>query len=117
MTKINDLKERITLLKRVIFEEESGDLNQVWKTGDKVWAQIVPITSKKVLENDGWSGEGLQPDRYHVTMRYRAGNFDGFLWRNQTLSRVSSPQIDVSQRWMTFAASISKIQKEENKDA
>lgn len=117
MIKINELKERVTLLKRVVFEEESGDLNQVWKNGDKVWAQIVPITSKKVLENDGWSGEGVQPDRYQVTIRCREETFHGFLWRQQILSRISSSQIDVSQRWMTFIASISKIQKKENKDA
>lgn len=98
--KISDLKERITLLKRVITEDQSGDLIQKWTKGDTVWANITPIFSKKTQESEGW-GESLVPSRYKVILRKCQQTFQRIQWKEDLYSVVIASQADENQRWLT----------------
>ncbi len=98
--KISDLKHRVTLLKRVVKELPSGDLIQKWKETKTIWAQVIPLSLKKVQENEGWGEESSAP-RYKVTFRNCQQSFQRLQWKEDIFSVIVPPQADEEQRWIT----------------
>ena len=89
-TSVDDLSERISVRNYVTKLNERGDiLNSVEFERCRVWAKVLPITSKI---ND------TQPERsnkitYRVTIRYREDikPDDEIVWRGRRLKLLSAP--------------------------
>lgn len=99
-TSIDDLSERISVRNYITKRNERGDiLNVVEFERCRVWAKVLPLTSKI---NDG------QPERtnkitYRVTIRYREGiqPDDEIVWRGRRLKLISPPYDAESRRIYT----------------
>ena len=52
MTHIQELRNRVALLKRRIVEEEGGSFTELWEEGDTVWAQVIPCMGREAFHGD-----------------------------------------------------------------
>jgi len=99
MTKIQDLRDRVILLKRRIIEEVDGTFNEIWQDGDVVWAQVVPCMGR---ENYGEEWNNLAPiqAKYKVILRFRRGHFARVRWEGITLALLCPPIMDQRRQWL-----------------
>lgn len=99
MTHINDLRDRVTLLKRHIVEEKNGTFTETWQEGGFRWAKVIPCENREIL-GEGWNV--LNPGRvkYKVTLRYHRGRFERLKWKALTLALLCPPLKDARCQWM-----------------
>jgi hypothetical protein len=110
MTRIEDLRHRVTLLKRRIMEEADGSFKEIWQEGDSVWAQVLACQDVARGLTKGAFGEGwnnLTPVRmtYKVTMRFHPGRFERIRLsfkeeETLTLALLSPPVMNPHRQWM-----------------
>lgn len=100
MTQIQDLRDRVALLKRDIVEETDGSFKELWQETDWVWAQVLPCSSREAI-GEGWIPFALAQARYKVTMRYRRGRFGRVKWGDVTLALLCPPFLDPRRQWLT----------------
>lgn len=108
MTRIQELRYRVALLKRRVVEEDDGSFTEQWQEGDSVWAKVI---SCPVRQTDGGAGEGWNRPlpvslKYEVTMRLRRGRFERVRVSFQegeetTLAMLRRPVVDPRRQWMT----------------
>lgn len=119
MIRIQELRHRVTLLKRRIREEADGSFKEIWQEGDSVWAQVLScrdmaggLTSGLIKGTFGEGWNNLTPVQmtYKVTMRFRSGFERGRFKRINlsfqegetiTLALLGPPLIDQHRQWMT----------------
>lgn len=100
MTRIQELCNRVVLLKRRIIEEEDGSFKELWQEGDSIWAQVVPCMGREAFGEE-WNNLTPVQMKYKVTMRFRRGRFARIRWENITLALLCPPFIDQRRQWIT----------------
>lgn len=99
MTHIQELRNRIALLKRRIVEEQDGSFTELWEEGETVWAQVLPCMGREAF-GEGWNTVAPIRAKYKVTLRFRKGRFARIKWENITLALLCPPLIDQRRQWM-----------------
>jgi head-tail adaptor len=100
MTRIQELRDRVVLLKRRVVEEEDGSFKEHWTEGDSVWAQIIPCVTRETLGEE-WNTLTPSHAKYKVMMRFRHGRFMRIKWDEKILALLCPPLIDQRRKWMT----------------
>lgn len=96
MTRIQELRNRVTLLKRRVVEEQDGSFTESWEEGDSVWAQVIPCMGREAF-GEGWNTVTPIRAKYKVTMRFRKIRFAR---ENVILALLCPPLIDQRRQWM-----------------
>jgi head-tail adaptor len=100
MTRIQELRNRVVLLKREVLEEEDGSFTEDWQERGALWAKIVPYGQREVF-GEGWNNRNPGHGRYKVTMRFHRERFERLQWENITLALLCPPLIDPRRQWMS----------------
>ncbi|MCE3230912.1 MAG: Phage head-tail joining protein [Alphaproteobacteria bacterium] len=100
MTRIQELCNRVVLLKRRVREEEDGSFTEDWQDRGALWAKIVPYGQWEVF-GEGWNNRNFGRGRYKVTMRFHREQFDRIQWEHITLALLCPPLIDPRRQWMS----------------
>jgi len=108
MTRIQELRHRVALLRRRVVENEDGSFTEHWQEGDSVWASIVPCCVSKTSgeTGEGWNRLAPAALKYKVTIRFRWGRFDRVrvsFWEGEerTLAMLHAPAVDPWRQWIT----------------
>jgi len=99
MTRIQELRNRVILLKRRIVEEIDGSFTEAWEEGNTTWAKVVPCMGREVV-GEGWSTVMPLQAKYKVTMRFRRERFERLKWDDITLALLCAPLIHQPHSWM-----------------
>lgn len=100
MTRIQELRSRVVLLKRHVIEEADGSFREAWQKMDMVWARVVPYVNREVF-GEGWNNMNPVQAKYKVTIRCRRGQFARVKWGDVTLALLCPPLWDQRRQWMT----------------
>lgn len=108
MTRIHELRHRVTLLRRRVTEEEDGSFAEYWQEGDPVWARVVPCPVRETARGtgEGWNHFPAIPLKYKVTMRVHQGRFERVRvsfreGEDITLAMLCPPVVDPRRQWMS----------------
>lgn len=99
MTRIQELRNRVTLLKRRIVEGIDGSFTEVWEEGSTIWAKIIPCMGREVFGEE-WNTVTPPQTKYKVTMRFHRERFARLKWDTITLALLCAPFIDHRHSWM-----------------
>lgn len=99
MTRIQELRNRVVLLKRRIKEEQDGSFTESWEKGTSVWAKVLPYMGREAFGEE-WNTVNPVQAKYKVTMRFRREKFTRLQWENLTLTLLCPPIIDQQRCWM-----------------
>lgn len=97
-----DLKERIVLLKRTVFEDDQGEVYEHWREEKRLWAAVKPMALKGGYETEGWRGEKGPMERFEVTMRPCHVQANRVTWRGENFKIIAQPKMGLYQQWMSF---------------
>ncbi|MBM3467891.1 MAG: hypothetical protein FJX71_00475 [Alphaproteobacteria bacterium] len=100
MTRIQELKDRIILLRRHIVEEKDGSFKENWQQINYVWAKIVCFIGQESY-GENWNNVAPPQTKYKVTMRYHRMKFARIKWDEIILALLCPPLIDETRQWMT----------------
>jgi head-tail adaptor len=100
MTHIEELRDRVTLLKRKVVEEPDGRFIESWMEGDRVWAQVIPCLGRE-LYGEEWNALKPIQNKYKIIMRYRGSRFGRVQWEKKILTLLCPPLADSRRQWMT----------------
>ena len=100
MKRIQDLRERVVLLKGRIIEQPDGSFKETWEEMDEVWAQVSGIGSREIF-GEGWNVLTPIQSKYKVLLRHRKKQFTRLKWQNITLGLLCAPITDQRRQWMT----------------
>ena len=100
MTKIHDLRDRVTLLKRSVVEGEDGSFQEKWKEKDEVWAHVTPLIGREVLGEE-WNTLKSTTSKYKIILRYRRYRFSRVIWEERILGLLCPPMADQRRQWIT----------------
>lgn len=93
---VDDLTERIEIIYQTTQRNSVGDiLGTEDKTRCKVWAKVLPLTARRVLDDS----ETVNEISYRIIIRYRLDIMpdDLILWRGKRL-RQTAPPYDAESR-------------------
>ena len=99
MTRIQELRSRVILLKRRIVEEADGSFTEIWEEGRSTWAKVVPHMGREAF-GEGWNTATSPQTKYKVTMRFCWEQFARLKWNNITLALLCTPLIDQHHSWI-----------------
>jgi len=99
MMRIQDLSNRVILLKRRIVEEQDGSFTELWEEGSLVWAKVVPSMGREAFGEE-WNNANPVQSKYKVTLRLRRERFGRIKWEDMTLALLCPPLIDQRRCWM-----------------
>ena len=100
MTKIQELRERVILLKRHVSEKTDGTFEEIWEDGDIVWAQVIAVMGRETYGEE-WNNLIPIQSKYKVTLRFRRGRFARVRWEGMTLALLCPPITDQRRKWLT----------------
>jgi head-tail adaptor len=99
MTRIQDLRNRVVLLKRHVTEEQDGSFTERWEKGTSVWAKVLPSLGREAFGEE-WNTVNPAQTKFKVTMRLCREKFTRLQWDDLTLALLCPPLIDQNRRWM-----------------
>lgn len=101
MTRIQDLRHRVVLLKRRIVEEKDGTFTEIWEEGEAIWAKVIPYMGRELFGEE-WNTLYPVRAKYKVTIRFRKERFARLQWGNITLASLCPPLIDQRCQWIAY---------------
>jgi head-tail adaptor len=99
MMRIQELRNRVVLLKRRIVEEQDGSFTESWEEGTPVWAKVVSCMDRETFGEE-WNNMNPVQAKYKVTMRFRREQFARIKWEDRILALLCPPLIDQHRCWM-----------------
>jgi SPP1 family predicted phage head-tail adaptor len=103
MPQAGDLRDRITIKRRVEVRDATGGLDRTWETLAEVWAQVISINGREEVIGNVLQGTST----FQVTIRYRNDlkASDQILWNGRELNVLAAEDREGRRRWTIIHAS------------